>query len=106
VAVTLGAGGTLVEWLADTTILLAPVTRTELRRALGRLRIGRRLERRAGGSVIDPEPIYRVIDRLTSLVAARPDIVEVEVNPLILTGDGAWAADALISVTRGAVPNP
>ena len=105
VAVTLGTGGTLVEWLADTTTLLAPVTRAELRRALGRLRIGRRLEHRAGGSVIDPDPIYRVIDRLTTLVAARPDIVEVEVNPLILTGDGAWAADALISVTE-AGPHP
>ena len=105
VAVTLGAGGTLVEWLADTTTLLAPVTRPELRQALRRLRIGRLVEHRAGGSAIEPEPIYQVIDRLTTLVARRPDIVEVEINPLILTDDGAWAADALISVTE-AGPHP
>ncbi len=100
VAVTLGAGGILVEWLADTTTLLAPVTRPELRRALRRLRIGRLVEHRAGGSGTDPEPIYQVIDRLTTLVSGRPGIVEVEINPLILTDDGAWAADALISVTE------
>jgi len=100
VAVTLGAGGILVEWLADTTTLLAPVTRPELRRALRRLRIGRLVEHQAGGSGTDPEPIYQVIDRLTTLVSGRPGIVEVEINPLILTDDGAWAADALISVTE------
>lgn len=104
-AVTLGAGGTLVEWLADTTTLLAPVTRPALRRALRRLRIGRMVERRVGGAGPDPEPIYQIIDRLTTLVAGRPDIVEVEINPLILTDDGAWAADALISVTE-AGPHP
>ena len=97
VVVTLGAGGTMVEWLADTTTLLVPVTRSDLRRALGRLRIGRMVEHRTGGP--DPEPIYQVVDRLTNLLADLPDVVEVEINPLILTDDGAWAADALISVT-------
>ena len=86
--VTLGAGGTLVEWLADTTNLLAPVTLAELRRALRRLRIGRLLEHRAPGLIADPEPIREIIDRLTTLLARRPGIVEVEINPLILTKRG------------------
>ncbi len=95
--VTLGAGGTLVEWLEDTTGLLAPVTGPGLRRALRRLRIGRILEHRVPGLVSDPEPIRDIIDRLTALVAGRPGIVEVEINPLILTEEALWAVDALIS---------
>ncbi len=95
--VTLGAGGTLVEWLADTTSLLAPVTQPELRRALRRLRIGRLLEHRAPGLVADPDSIWEIIDRLTALLARRPDIVELEINPLILTEEALWAVDALIS---------
>ena len=96
--VTLGAGGTLVEWLADTTNLLAPVTRRELRRALRRLRIGRLLEHRLPGLVADPAPIWEIIDRLTTLLSDRPGILEVEINPLILTEEAAWAVDALISI--------
>ena len=99
--VTLGAGGTLVEWLEDTTGLLAPVTRPELRRALRRLRIGRMLEHRIPGLVADPEPIREIIDRLTVLLARHPDILEVEINPLILTEEALWAVDALISTNPG-----
>ncbi|MXY78111.1 MAG: acetate--CoA ligase family protein, partial [Acidimicrobiia bacterium] len=95
--VTLGAGGTLVEWLADTTGLLAPVTRPELRRALHRLRIGHMLEHQVPGLVADPEPIREIIHRMTALLARRPDLTEVEINPLILTEEALWAVDALIS---------
>lgn len=97
--VTLGAGGTLVEWLEDTIGLLAPVTGPELRRALRRLRIGRMLEHGLPGLVADPEPIREIIDRLAALVAGRPGIVEVEINPLILTKEALWAVDALISTS-------
>ena len=95
--VTLGAGGTLVEWLADTTGLLAPVTGSEVRRALRRLRIGRLLEHRLPDLVSDPEPIREIINRLTSLLSHRPGFLEVETNPLILTEEALWAVDALIS---------
>ena len=95
--VTLGAGGTLVEWLADTTGLLAPVTGSEVRQALRRLRIGRLLEHRLPDLVSDPEPIREIINRLTSLLSHRPGFLEVEINPLILTEEALWAVDALIS---------
>ena len=98
--VTLGAGGTLVEWLADTINLLAPVTRPELRRALRRLRIGHLLEHQLPGLVADPEPIREIIDRLTTLLSRRPGILEVEINPLILTEQALWAVDGLISTNQ------
>jgi len=38
------------------------------------------------------------VDSLRSLVLDRPDLVEVEINPLLVLADGVVAVDALITV--------
>lgn len=90
-----GAGGTRVELLADTVTLLLPTSSRELAGRLSGLRIGRHLAGADGRPGIDVERLMAVIDRLASLLADRPDLIEVEINPLVLTPGSEWAVDAL-----------
>ena len=98
---TVGAGGVLVEVFGDTACVLTPESPEAVRAALERLRVWPLL---AGYRGRPPAAVHAVIDvvaRLTTLVQSQPDIIEVEVNPLIVTADDAVAVDALI--TRGTV---
>ena len=108
---TLGAGGELVEVLDDTACLLLPESPEAVRAALKRLRVWPLL---AGGFRGRPaaavDAVIDVVDRLAILVRDRPDLIEIEVNPLVVTADRAVAVDAL-AVVGGAgdasgVPNP
>ena len=108
---TLGAGGEMVEVLDDTACLLLPESPEAVRAALERLRVWPLL---AGGFRGRPaaavDAVIDVVDRLAILVRDRPDLIEIEVNPLVVAADRAVAVDAL-AVVGGAgdasgVPNP
>jgi hypothetical protein len=92
--VTLGAGGVFTEVLADTVNLLAPVTADEVVAALRRLRTFPLLDGVRGRPPAD-------LDALAALVVALVDgvvgtkVVEVELNPVLVSARGAVAVDAL-----------
>lgn len=96
---TLGTGGELVEVLADTACLLLPENHEAVRAALERLRVWPLL---AGGFRARPaaavDAVINVVGRLTDLVRDRPELIEIEVNPLVVTADRAIAVDALAVV--------
>ena len=109
---TLGAGGELVEVLADTACLLLPESPEAVRAALERLRVWPLL---AGGFRGRPAAavvaVINVVDRLTDLVQDRPELTEIEVNPLVVTADRAVVVDALAVVGGtgddvGGAPSP
>ena len=96
VVATIGSGGTAVELLDDTATLLLPATRDDIAQALRSTRIGRLLEGFRGANSGDIESVVRTIEIVGAAIADRADIVEIEINPLMVTTDGAWAVDALI----------
>lgn len=98
---TLGAGGSLVEVVRDTTSLLLPVDADDIRRALVGLGVGPLLSGHRGRPAADMDAIIAVVERLQRLVLERPDLVEVEVNPLLARPSGAVVADALVTIERG-----
>jgi acyl-CoA synthetase (NDP forming) len=96
---TLGSGGVLVELLRDTATLLLPARRKEIEAALMNLKSAPLLTGYRGRSRGDLAAAVRAIEAVQSLVLAQPgSIVELEINPLIVSaeGEGAFAADALI----------
>ncbi|MDA8585999.1 acetate--CoA ligase family protein [Rhodobacteraceae bacterium] len=94
---TLGAGGILTELLDDTVSLLLPVTGDDVKIALGLLRTAPVLRGYRGGQQVDIETIIDAILAVQSYVTQHQDtVLEVEVNPLIVTPNSAVAADALI----------
>ncbi len=96
--VAVGAGGTRVELDADVAFASAPLTAATARVALSRLRTWPVLEGYRGAEACDVDELVQAMVALSELVARRPDIREVEVNPLIVRGKGhgVAAVDALI----------
>ncbi|MEU6139621.1 acetate--CoA ligase family protein [Streptomyces sp. NPDC047081] len=108
-ALTLGAGGTLVELLRDTATLLLPATPEEIRTALASLKTRPLLDGYRGRPRAD---VDAAVDAVTAIAAyARDhaaDLVELDVNPLLVLpeGHGAVAADVLIRLVRPAQEEP
>ncbi|WP_102109864.1 acetate--CoA ligase family protein [Oceaniglobus roseus] len=101
---TLGAGGTRAELIADTVSLLLPVDGAAIRAALLRLRAAPLLTGFRGAPAADMEAVVTAVLAVQAFVAAnRAAVQEVEINPLICTGTAAIAADALIRAARGAL---
>jgi acetyl-CoA synthetase len=102
-ALTVGAGGVLVELVGDTATVLLPTSPTEIRTALRSLRLGPVLEGFRGHAV-DLEAVVSAVESVAAFAVDHADrLIEVEVNPLLVLPEGAMAVDALI---RLAGPRP
>lgn len=96
-ALTIGAGGILVEMLADSATLLLPVTRADIESAVRGLKCFALLDGYRGKPRAD---IGALVDAIAAVVDfAQQDadrLVELDVNPLIVTPNAAVAVDVLI----------
>jgi acyl-CoA synthetase (NDP forming) len=96
--VTVGAGGALVEVLADTASRLAPVEPDEAGRMLDGLRIAPLLRGHRGAAAADRAALAEAVAAVSRLGPLLGDGVDlVEVNPLAALADGALALDAVVA---------
>ena len=93
--VTIGAGGVLTELWKDTQSLLAPASRTDIEDAIARLRIAPILAGYRGKPSGNVAALVEFIERLQSVVVGTT-MVEVELNPVLVTTNDAIAVDALL----------
>jgi hypothetical protein len=63
---------------------------------LDRLRGARLLDGLRGAPPVDRQAVAAILVALGRLACDRPDIVEIDLNPIIATADGALAVDALV----------
>jgi acyl-CoA synthetase (NDP forming) len=96
VTLTLGLGGVTAEVLADTVTLVWPATEAEMLAALRRLRLWPLLDGYRGRPKADVAAVAGIALRLGALMLARPEIEEIEINPILVREAGAVAVDALI----------
>jgi succinyl-CoA synthetase beta subunit len=82
---TIGSGGSLVESLGDRVHRLTPVSRPEIETLIAEL-------------VTPTDPVVDVVMTLQELVEDDERILEVEINPLILTETTAVAVDAMVTL--------
>jgi acyl-CoA synthetase (NDP forming) len=94
--VLLGAGGTEAEAVADATTRLAPLAPIEAAGMLDELAGAFRYRGFRGSAPVDEAALANAIVALGQLLIERPDIGEIEVNPLRVTADGLLALDALV----------
>jgi acetyltransferase len=90
-----GLGGIYVEALKDVTFRIAPFSREEARKMLTEIRAVNLLRGVRGEPSADLKAIEDVLLRLSQLVIDFPEIVEMDINPLIVfeTGRGAISVD-------------
>lgn len=95
--VTVGMGGILVELLRDVQVALAPVTPTEARDMIDRLKARKLLDGFRGARPANVDALVDIVVRLSELAADHADrIAEIDVNPVLLGEAGGVAVDALI----------
>jgi acetyltransferase len=91
--VTFGLGGIYVETLKDVTFRLAPFSKIEAAEMLGEIRAHALLDGVRGKAGVDKAAILDTLGRIGQLVQDFPQIVELDINPLLVYEHGAIAID-------------
>jgi acyl-CoA synthetase (NDP forming) len=94
--VMVGLGGVLTEVLDDTACGLAPVSADAARTLLLSLRGAPVLLGARGRRPVDLDALARVVALVSGVAAAHPELVELELNPVLAGPDGAVALDARV----------
>lgn len=94
--VLVGLGGIQAEALDDVAVELAPVSPAIAGAMLERLRGSRILAGGRGRRAVDRAAIVDLIVALGRLGCERPDLLEVDLNPVLASEHGAIAVDALV----------
>ncbi len=96
--VMVGLGGTNIELSEDVAFGLAPLPIEEARSLIKSLRSYPLLTGFRGSSAVDVDGLARLIVALGDLMVACPEIVELDLNPVIATSDGIRAVDWKVNV--------
>jgi len=93
-----GIGGIFVEVFQDVVFRLAPIGRNEARRMIRQIKGFRLFQGFRGRPPADVEIIEKSMVSLSTLATNHPEIVELDINPLLVhkRGEGATAADCRI----------
>ncbi len=101
-----GLGGIYVELLHDVRLLPIDLAVSEIEKELLNLKAAALFKGFRGAAVPDLRAVAEVVAGVARLIAARPEIQEIDINPLIAfpEGEGVIALDALISVGTAGEP--
>jgi acyl-CoA synthetase (NDP forming) len=93
-----GLGGIFLEIFKDTAIRLAPVTRNEALDMLRQLKAYPVLQGARGKAQADIDALVDIIRRVSELLAAEPEIAEIDLNPVIVhaAGKGVSVVDSRV----------
>ena len=92
--VLVGLGGVYAELLDDTAVAIAPVDPAQAEELISSLRGAPILAGARGRPPLDVAAAADALAALSRLAASRPDLAELEINPLLVTPGGAVGLDA------------
>jgi acetate---CoA ligase (ADP-forming) len=101
-----GAGGTNAELMRDVAARITPVSDLDATQMLRSLRMFPLLEGYRGAPACDPADVVEVIECVSSMIEAHPEIAELDCNPVLVTPAGAAVVDARIRVHLADPPAP
>lgn len=94
--VLVGFGGVLAEVLDDVVVRLAPIDEREALAMLDALRGAPILGGTRGRAPVDRAAVAAILVALGRLGVDRPDVLVVDLNPVVASATGALAVDALV----------
>lgn len=93
-----GLGGIFVEVLNDIAARLSPISKPEAEKMVRSLRGYKLIQGARGKKGVNENLFVEIIQRLSALVEAAPEIIEMDINPLIGTQQAITAVDARIRI--------
>ncbi|HXX44184.1 MAG TPA: bifunctional acetate--CoA ligase family protein/GNAT family N-acetyltransferase [Candidatus Acidoferrales bacterium] len=100
-----GSGGQLVEVYRDRALGLPPLNTTLAQRLMEQTKIYRALKGVRGRKPVNLEALEGVLVRFSYIPVELPRIKEIDINPLLASGDGLSALDARIDLFDASVPD-
>jgi acyl-CoA synthetase (NDP forming)/GNAT superfamily N-acetyltransferase len=111
--VSVGLGGVAADAIGDELMRLAPVGRATARHMIEHSRAGAALAEAAGARDDDRAQIDALIESLVDVVVAvsmlaaeRPDLAEIDLNPVLVSQAGALVVDARIETMAPPMERP
>jgi len=86
--VMFGLGGVMAEALKDASLRLAPITKDEAKLMISEIRAARLLGEFRGEGAVDADELAKILVALGKLAIDVPDIVEIDLNPVIIDKTG------------------
>jgi acetyltransferase len=98
--IAFGRGGTAVEVINDQAVALPPLDLRLAHELIARTRVSRVLKAYRDVPAADERAVALVLVKLAQLAADIPEILQLDINPLLADRDGVIAVDARIAVAR------
>jgi acetyltransferase len=97
-----GLGGIYVNFLKDVSFRLAPLSEPEARKMMEETKAYTLLKGIRGEEASDIEALKEMLLRVSQLVCDFPEIIEMDINPVIVYGEGkgCYALDVKITLTK------
>lgn len=99
-----GQGGTAVEAIGDRAVALPPLNVTLARDLISRTRVARLLAGYRDRLPVNDDALHLVLLQVSQLICDLPEIVELDINPLLADDQGAIALDARVRVASSILP--
>jgi len=95
-----GLGGIFIEVLKDVRSALTPVSLHKAKTMISELKGRKILEGVRGQQAINMDKFAEIITRVSALVSTAPEIIEMDLNPLLGKGEKIVAVDARINIQK------
>jgi acyl-CoA synthetase (NDP forming) len=99
--VAFGLGGIFTEALGDVAFALAPIDDEDTLELIGQVHAQRLLGAVRGLPRIDGAELTRIVRAVGQIALDHPQIIEIDVNPLLVSRTSLVAADALVVLEEG-----
>jgi acetyltransferase len=101
-----GSGGTAVEVIADRAVALPPLNLSLARHLISRTRVFSLLRGYRDRPPADLAAISLALIQVSQLIVDRPEIIELDINPLFADDRGVLALDARVRVAPAGIAGP
>ena len=98
--VAFGPGGVMAELIGGTGFRIAPLTDVDARELVEGGKAGELVRGFRGRPAVDRSALTDLLHRLARLAEDLPEIAELDLNPVLASGDGCVAVDARVRVAR------